>query len=97
MSHLHLIKLIKYNAAIMTKKNQGFEITEKDIDIAMRYLKFTKGDENPTREKAIEILEDHLDLSHMLAHRIVEDEQSGKIEKVELAKDVEEKLVEEDN
>ena len=62
-----------------TKVRIGFEITDKEIEVALRYLKFEKGQEDATEEDARELLEEYLALAHMLAHKVVEDEQSGKI------------------
>ena len=40
-----------------------------------------------TREDAIKHLEEKAALAHMAAHKIVEDEQSGKIDPIKLKKD----------
>ena len=63
-------------------KNVGYQMTEKDIETAIIFLKLK---ENPSsREDAIKYLEEKAALAHMAAHKIVEDEQSGKIEPVKL-------------
>ena len=70
----------------MTKVYSEFKITEQEIDSALRYLRFEKGEKDATKEDAIALLEDFNALAHMMAHRLVEDENSGKIEPVELKK-----------
>ncbi len=70
----------------MTKKYVGFEITEKKIDTALRYLRYEKGEKDATREDAIALLEDFNALAHMVAHKVVEDEKSGKIKPAKLKK-----------
>lgn len=70
----------------MGKPFQGYEISEKDIEITINYLKST-GKADATREDAIEHLVEKQALAHMAAHKIVEDEQSGKIKPVKLDKD----------
>ena len=71
----------------MTKPFQGYEINEKDIDSALRYLIYEKKQKNPTRKDAIALLRDKNAISHIAAHKIAEDEQSGKIDPVKLKKD----------
>jgi hypothetical protein len=71
----------------MTKTFQGYEINEKDIDTALRYLIYEKKQKNPTRKDAIALLNEKNAISHITAHKVVEDEQSGKIEPVKLQKD----------
>lgn len=66
----------------MTNKYIGFKITEKEIDSALRYLKYKKGEKNATKDDAIALLEDFNALAHMMAHKVVKDEKSGKIKKV---------------
>jgi len=66
-------------------QNTGYQITEQDIEIAMRYLK-TQGKPD-SKEDAIKYLERKEAVAHMAAHKIVEDEQSGKIDPVKLKKD----------
>jgi len=63
----------------MTKKYASFKITEKEIDSALRYLRYEKGEKNATKEDAIALLEDFNALAHIMAHKLVEDEKSGKI------------------
>lgn len=70
----------------MTKKYIGFEITKKEIDSALRYLKYEKGEKNATKDDAVALLEDFNALAHMMAHKVVEDEKSGKIKPVKLKK-----------
>ena len=70
----------------MAKPFQGYEITKSDIEATIRYLK-TKGKTDATREDAIKHLEKKHAVAHMAAHKIVEDEQSGKIKPVKLKKD----------
>jgi len=70
----------------MTKKYVSFEITEKEIDSALRYLKHEKGEKDATRNDAIALLEDFNALAHMMAHKVVEDEKSGKIKPAKLKK-----------
>lgn len=69
----------------MTKKNQGYQITEQDIETATRFLKSEGKDHS--REAAIQYLEEKAALAHMAAHKIVEDEKAGKIDPVKLKKD----------
>jgi Mg2+ and Co2+ transporter CorA len=66
----------------MSKLTNGYEITKADIDSAIRYLIFVEKVKNPTREEAINLLEKKYTLVHLAAHKIVDDEQSGKIKKV---------------
>ena len=70
----------------MGKPFQGYEITETDIESAIRFLK-TTGKPNATREDAIKHLEKKHAVAYMAAHKIVEDEQSGKIKPIKLKKD----------
>ena len=66
-------------------QNSGYQITEQDIETAIRFLKTQN---LPcTREDAIKHLEEKAALAHMAAHKIVEDEQSGKIDPIKLKKD----------
>lgn len=60
----------------MTKNFMGYEITEQNVESALRYLK-THGKENATRDEALSFLEDTLTVSHLSAHKIVEDVESG--------------------
>lgn len=77
----------------MTKKFTGYEINEKDIEATLRYLITEKGMKNATREDAISFLEEHQDLAHLMAHKIVEDEKSGKIKPVKLESDKEKQKI----
>lgn len=70
--------------------NKGYEITEKDIEATLRYLK-TNVDENATREDAVQYLEEHKSLAHLAAHKIVEDEKTEKVEPAEDKDKLEEK------
>ena len=66
-------------------QNTGYQITEEDIETAIRFL---KAENKPcTRADAIKHLEEKAALAHMAAHKIVEDEQAGKIEPIKLKKD----------
>lgn len=70
----------------MSKKFQGYEITEEDTTSALRYLIYEKKLENATREDAIKYLEDKHAEAHIMAHKVVEDEQGGKIAKQKVKK-----------
>ena len=66
-------------------QNVGYQITEQDIETTVRFL---KAKNKPcTREDAVKHLEEKAALAHMAAHKIVEDEQRGKIDPVKLKKD----------
>jgi hypothetical protein len=66
-------------------QNSGYQINEADIETTIRFL---KSQNFPcTREDAIKHLEEKAALTHMAAHKIVEDEQSGKIDPIKLKKD----------
>jgi hypothetical protein len=65
------------------KNKSGYQITEKDIETALKYLRLNE-DENATREDAIQYLEEHKSLAHLAAHKIVEDEKTGKTEAIDL-------------
>lgn len=66
-------------------QNSGYQISEADIETTIRFLKTQN---LPcTREDAIKHLEEKAALAHMAAHKIVEDEQSGKIDPIKLKKD----------
>ena len=67
------------------KNKSGYQITEKDIESTLKYLRLNE-DENATREDAIQYLEEHKSLAHLAAHKIVEDEKTGKTESVDLDK-----------
>jgi hypothetical protein len=64
---------------------QGYEITEEDIAAVMRHF-ITSGKTKATREDAIAFLEEKQAIAHLGAHKIVEDERSGKIKPVNLKK-----------
>jgi len=68
----------------MSKISNGYEITQADIDSAIKYLTFVEKVKNPTRANALNFLEKKYSLIHIAAHKIIEDEQSGKIKKVKL-------------
>lgn len=60
----------------MTKKYAGYEITEENIDSALRYLIHEKKQPNATREDAIKLLEEKmLPIAHLIAHKKVVDEK----------------------
>jgi hypothetical protein len=63
----------------------GYQINEQDIESTIRFLK-TQG-KPCTRKDAIKYLEEKAALAHIAAHKIVEDEQTGKIDPVKLKKD----------
>ena len=54
-------------------KTIGYKITEKDIEGTLHFLRTNKNKE-ATREDAIAYLEDHQPLAHMVAHKVVENE-----------------------
>ncbi len=66
-------------------KNLGYLINEQDIESALLYL-ITNENKNATKEDAIRFLEENAKMSHIIARKIVADEQSGKIKKVNLNK-----------
>lgn len=66
-------------------QNAGYQISEQDIESTILFLK-TEG-KPCSREDAIKYLEEKHAVAHMAAHKIVEDEQSGKIDPVKLKKD----------
>jgi hypothetical protein len=61
----------------MSKKDQNQR--EIDIESVINFLK-TSDPDNATREHAIEMLENMQDLAHLIAHKVVEDENSGEAE-----------------
>jgi hypothetical protein len=75
----------------MTKKYTRFEITEKEIDSALRYLKYEKGEKEATKKDAIALLEDYNVLAHMMAHKMNEDELGGVVEVIKLDEPLKEK------
>ena len=62
----------------------GYQITQEDINSAIKYLTYVKKIKNPTRKDAIAFLEKKHAIVHITAHKIVEDEQTGKIDPVKL-------------
>lgn len=68
----------------MNKVKIGYQIAQKDIDSAIKYLTYVEQMKNPTRKDAIAFLQKKHAIVHMTAHKIVEDEQSGKINPVKL-------------
>lgn len=61
-------------------QNSGYQISGADIETTIRFLKTQNLPS--TREDAIKHLEEKAALAHMAAHKIVEDEKTGKIKKV---------------
>jgi len=62
--------------------NLGYQITEHDIEITIQCL---KADNKPcSREDAIEYLENSKTIADIVAQKIVEDEQNGIIDPVNL-------------
>lgn len=57
----------------MKKNTTNFQITDKDIDATINYLKVIENID-VTREEAIEYLERHKPMAHVVAHKIVEQE-----------------------
>lgn len=55
----------------MKKNTADFKITEKDIEATINYLKVIRNID-ATREDAIDFLEQHKPMAHMVAHKIVE-------------------------
>lgn len=68
----------------MTKSSDQYE---KDIESVIRFLKQTDP-ANATREHAIEMLGNMESLAHLIAHKVVDDEQSGKIKKVQVKEEL---------
>ncbi|MBU2543464.1 hypothetical protein KJ707_02790 [Patescibacteria group bacterium] len=66
-------------------QNTGYQMTEQDIETAMRFLK-AEG-KSSARGDAVKYLEEKHAVAHMAAHKIVEDEKSGKIDPVKLKND----------
>lgn len=65
-------------------QTSGYQVTEQDIEST---IKFLKANNSPcSREDAIKYLEEKAMLAHLAAHKIVEDEKSGKINPVKLKK-----------
>ncbi len=62
----------------------GYQITQEDINSAIKYLTYVEKIKNPTRKDAIAFLEKKHAIVHITAHKIVEDEQTGKIDPVKL-------------
>ena len=61
-------------------KNTGYQINQNDIETTINYLKTQQLPHSP--KDAIDFLEKKTLQAHITAHKIVEDEQSGKIKKV---------------
>jgi hypothetical protein len=68
----------------MTKVNTGYQITKEDITSAIKYLTYVEKMKNPTKKDAIAFLQKKHALVHLTAHKIVEDEQTGKIDPIKL-------------
>lgn len=68
----------------MTKTTSGYQITQEDIDSAIKYLTYVEKIKNPTRKDAISFLEKKHAIVHMTAHKIFQDEQNGEIDSVKL-------------
>ena len=62
----------------MTKKFQGYELTEKDIAGTLKYLQ-THGRPNASKEDAIIYLEEKQTTAHVVAHKLVKDEKTNEI------------------
>jgi len=58
----------------MKKNTTDFQITDKDIETTITYLRVVEK-KDATREEAIEFLEQHKPMAHMVAHKIVEYEK----------------------
>ena len=58
----------------MKKNTTDFQITEKDIEATIHYLKVVNNVE-ATREDAIEFLEQHKSMAYIAAHKIVEQQK----------------------
>lgn len=65
----------------------GYEMTEEDIVKALNHLRLNLGKPNATRDDAIAYLQEKHADAHMAAHKIVEDEKSGKIGRVIIPKE----------
>ena len=63
-------------------KNTGYQITKQDIESTVLYLK-TIG-KSCSKKDAVNYLDEKATLAHMAAHKIVKDEQSGKIDQIKL-------------
>ncbi len=59
-------------------KKQTSDITEADIQKAIKYLETNKGKGGATRENAIKLLQGMQITAHMIAHDKVENEVTGK-------------------
>lgn len=57
-------------------KDQGYQISEKDIEATLNYLRLNVDDE-ATREDAVAYLEEHQSLAHLVAHKIVDEERKN--------------------
>ncbi len=61
-------------------KKTGYKINQKDVETTIKYLKTRKLPH--TTKDAIKYLKERTTIAHIVAHKIVDDEQSGKIKKV---------------
>ena len=62
----------------MTDKPVRYQMTEEDIVVALKYLQ-TNEDSKATREDAIAYLENLQAMSHLAAHKIVDDEMDSQV------------------
>ncbi len=58
----------------MKKNTTGYKMSEQDILATIKYLQATE-DKDATREDAIEFLEQHKSMAHIVAHKIVDQEK----------------------
>lgn len=61
-----------------TKQEEQFE---KDIEAVIRFLMITDPD-SATREHAIEMLGDMESLAHLVAHKVVDEEERERLQKI---------------
>lgn len=61
-----------------TQQDEQFE---KDIEAVIRFLKITDPD-NATREHAIEMLGDMQSLAHLVAHKVVDEDEKERLQKL---------------
>ena len=66
----------------MTDKSVRYQMTEDDIAVALKYLQTNENSE-ATREDAIVYLENLQSMSHLAAHKMVDDEMDGTAESSE--------------
>lgn len=62
----------------MTDKPVRYQMTEEDIAVALKYLQ-TNENLEATREDAIAYLENLQAMSHLAAHKIVDDEMDSEV------------------